>query len=141
MVTQESLQSYAEQSFAAFPCKLEAKRDLNNGKFLLLVGETAPHPQITLDENDINSDMERAVREFRDKLFPPPEPAPEPVVEFEVKDAASVELAAVSERQPAEPGPPASTAAPQLSPEATADAFPAEKTKPDSVLPAPKSKR
>lgn len=123
MVSQESLQSYAEKAFSNLPCSVQASRNLNNGKFLLLVSvsDTDQH-RLNLDENDLNSDMESAVRTLRDRLYPP------------VVTEAEVTLESVV--PPTDPAPPPE---PEPSPEPSPDPFPAaEVTRPSMP---PKSKR
>lgn len=138
MVDQESLQNHADELFAGLSLEAPvAERNKGNGKFRLTVlADGEPH-SIELDENLVHADMKTAVRELRDRLFPPkaePEPEEDPVIEAEVVDAP-VEFAAVSERQPAEPIPDGVTVA---APEVTADPFLAEKTRPD--LPEPSAR-
>lgn len=123
MVEQETLQNYADEVFAGLALEApKAERNKGNGKFRLTVLGNGEHHSIELDENTLHADMKTAVRDLRDKLFPPKAPEDDPVIEAEVVDAP-VELAAVVETPAAEPVP-----------EVTADPFPAEKA-------APKSKR
>ncbi len=122
MVSKESLQEYAEKAFADLPCSVEASRNLNNGKFLLLVSlSEVDFHKLELDENELHSDMASKVRELRDRLFPVGEAMPEQVIAHEA-EAAAAELPV--EVPATDPAPPLSESAPEVTADEVSDVTP-----------------